>query len=158
MKIDAGLDGGTVRVRASVDDVKSNSQDLRLEVLLVQKEIRHLGENGILFHPMVVRALGGEKGDGFPLAAGGGSTVDVLFDLDAIGKQIRKELDDYEAGGHRGSPFKFTAKKDQIDRGSLAIVAFVHDGKTKHVLQAAYTDLTAGAGPGPVTDAAGNHQ
>src|ERR1035438_10070472 len=69
VKIDAGLNGGTVRVSAAVDDVKSDSKDLKVQILLVQKEIRHLGENGIRFHPMVVRAMGGEKGGGHGIQA-----------------------------------------------------------------------------------------
>jgi hypothetical protein len=139
--IDAGIEGGTVKVSAAVDAIKSGSKDLRVEVLLVEKEVRYLGENGILFHPMVVRAFGGEKGEGYPVAANAAGKFEAGFDLEAIGKQIRKELDEYEAAGHRGEPFKFKAKKDRIDAGHLAVVVFVHDAKSKHVLQAAYTDL-----------------
>ena len=153
VKIDAGLNGGTVRVSAAVDDVKSDSKDLKVQILLVQKEIRHLGENGVRFHPMVVRAFGGEKGEGYPIEANGKGTFDATFDLEAIGKDIRKQLDDYEAKGHRGESFKFTAKKDQIDRADLAVVVFVQDDKTKHVLQAGYVDLAAPVSPHPTTEA-----
>ena len=69
VKIDAGLNGGTVKVSAAVDGVKSDSKDLKVQILLVEKEIRHLGENGIRFHPMVVRAFGGEKGEGYAIDA-----------------------------------------------------------------------------------------
>ena len=153
VKIDAGLNGGTVKVSASVDNVRSDSTDLKVQILLVEKEIRHLGENGIRFHPMVVRAFGGEKGEGYAIEANGKGTFDATFDLEAIGKDIRKQLDEYEAKGHRGESFKFTAKKDQIDRADLAVVVFVQDDKTKHVLQAGYVDLGATASPHPVTEA-----
>jgi thiol-disulfide isomerase/thioredoxin len=153
VKIDAGLNGGTVKVSAAVDNVKSDSQDLKVQILLVEKEIRHLGENGIRFHPMVVRAFGGEKGEGYAIEANGKGTFDASFDLEAIGKDIRKQLDDYEAKGHRGESFKFSAKKDRIDRSDLAVVVFVQDGKTRHVLQAGYVDLGTPAGPHPVTEA-----
>jgi thiol-disulfide isomerase/thioredoxin len=153
VKIDAGLNGGTVRVSAAVDGVKSDSQDLKVQILLVEKEIRHLGENGIRFHPMVVRAFGGEKGDGYKIEANGKGTFDASFDLDAVSKDLRKQLDDYEAKGHRGEAFKFTAKKDQINRAGLAVVVFVQDDKTRHVLQAGYVDLATAAGPHPVTEA-----
>jgi thiol-disulfide isomerase/thioredoxin len=149
----AGLNGGTVMVSAAVDKVKSDSQDLKVQILLVEKEIRHLGENGIRFHPMVVRAFGGEKGEGYAIEANGKGTFDASFDLEAIGKDIRKQLDDYEAKGHRGESFKFSAKKDQINRAGLAVVVFVQDGKTRHVLQAGYVDLGTPAGPHPVTEA-----
>ena len=158
VKLDAGLKGGTVKVSASVNGVKSDSKDLKVQIVLVEKEIRHLGENGIRFHPMVVRAFGGEKGEGYPIEANGKGTFDATFDLDAIGKEIRKELDEYEAKGHRGESFKFTAKKDQIDRSDLAVVAFVQDDKTKHVLQAAYIDLGTPAHTRPATEANGNQE
>ena len=154
VKIDANLNGGTVRVSAAVDHVKSDSKDLKVQILLLEKEIRHLGENGIRFHPMVVRAFGGEKaGEGYKVEANGKGTFEASFDLEAIGKDIRKQLDEYEAKGHRGEPFKFSAKKDQIDRADLAVVAFVQDDKTRHVLQAAYVDLGAPAGTRPAAEA-----
>ena len=153
LKIDASLNGGTVKVSAAVDNVKSDSKDLKVQIVLVEKEIRHLGENGIRFHPMVVRAFGGEKGEGYKIEANGKGTFDATFDLEAIGKDIRKQLDEYEAKGHRGEPFKFSAKKDQIGRADLAVVAFVQDDKTRHVLQAGYVDLGAPAGARPATEA-----
>jgi thiol-disulfide isomerase/thioredoxin len=152
VKIDAGLNGGTVKVSAVVDNVKSESKDLKVQILLVEKEIRHLGENGVRFHPMVVRAFGGEKGEGYGMEANGKGSFDASFDLEAIGKDIRKQLDEYEAKGHRGEPFQFSAKKDQIDRADLAVVVFVQDDKTKHVLQAGYADLGAHAGTSPTTE------
>ena len=153
VKIDASLNGGTVKVSAAVDNVKSDSKDLKVQIVLVEKEIRYLGENGIRFHPMVVRAFGGEKGEGYKIEANGKGTFDATFDLEAIGKDIRKQLDEYEAKGHRGEPFKFSAKKDQIGRADLAVVAFVQDDKTRHVLQAGYVDLGAPAGARPATEA-----
>jgi thiol-disulfide isomerase/thioredoxin len=153
VKIDASLNGGTVKVSAAVDNVRSDSKDLKVQIVLVEKEIRYLGENGIRFHPMVVRAFGGEKGEGYKIEANGKGTFDASFDLEAIGKDIRKQLDEYEAKGHRGEPFKFSAKKDQIGRADLAVVAFVQDDKTRHVLQAGYVDLGAPAGARPATEA-----
>jgi len=158
LKIDAGLNGGTVKVSATVDSVTSDSKDLKVQILLVEKEIRHLGENGIRFHPMVVRAFGGEKGEGYAIEANGKGSFGASFDLEAIGKDIRKQLDDYEAKGHRGESFKFSAKKDQIDRTGLAVIVFVQDEKTKHVLQAGYVDLGAPAGTRPTTEANGSVQ
>ena len=158
VKIDAGLNGGTLKVSAAVGDVKSDSKDLKVQILLVEKEIRHLGENGIRFHPMVVRAFGGEKGEGYAIAANGKGTFDASFDLEAISKEIKKELDEYEAKGHRGESFKFSAKKYDIDRGDLAVVVFVQDDKTRHVLQASYVDLGAPTGTRPTTEAIGSVQ
>ena len=158
VKIDAVLHGGTVTVAAAVDNVKSESKDLKVWILLVEKEIRHLGENGIRFHPMVVRAFGGEKGEGYKIEANGKGTFDASFDLEAIGKDIRKQLDAYEAKGHRGEPFKFSAKKDQVNRADLAVVVFVQDDKTRHVLQAGYVDLGTPVSPPAVTESNGTRQ
>ncbi|MEO8371298.1 MAG: Omp28-related outer membrane protein [Candidatus Solibacter sp.] len=157
VKIDAGINGGTVKVSALVDGVKSESTDLKVQILLVEKEIRHLGENGVRFHPMVVRGFGGEKGEGYAIKANGSGTFEASFDTEAMGKEIRKQLDEYEAKGHRGEKFTFSAKKDQINRADLAVVVFVQDDKTKHVLQAAYVDLGTPATARPTTDANGNN-
>ena len=149
VKVDASLNGGTVKVSTAVDRVKSDSKDLKVQVLLVEKEIRHLGENGIRFHPMVVRAMGGEKGAGYALKADGG-TFDTTFDLDAVSKALKAHLDEYESS-HKG--FTFSAKRDQIDRADLAVVVFVQDDKSKKVLQAAYVDLSTGQRSHPTTEA-----
>jgi len=101
---------------------------------------------------MVVRAFGGEKGEGYAIEANGKGTFDASFDLGAIGRDIRKQLDEYEAKGHRGETFKFSAKKDQIDRTRLAVVVFVQDDKTRHVLQAGYVDLGTPVSPHPITE------
>ena len=153
VKIDAGLHGGTVKVSAAVDGVKSDSKDLKVQILLVEKEIRHLGENGIRFHPMVVRAFGGEKGEGYAIDANGKGPSMPASIWKRSARKSRQQLDDYEAKGHRGETFKFSAKKYQIDRDDLAVVVFVQDDKTRHVLQAGYVDLGAPARPHPTTEA-----
>jgi hypothetical protein len=90
---------------------------------------------------MVVRAMGGKDDDGFPLEPGAPVSVEQAWDLDQVSAGLKTHLDDYEAKGHRGNSFKFIEKKYRIDRGSLAIVVFVQDAKTKHVLQSAFVDL-----------------
>jgi thiol-disulfide isomerase/thioredoxin len=129
----ATLSGKTVNVNARVVGVKSESKDLKVEIALVEKELRYNGENGIRFHPMVVRSI-----KSFDLS---GERYQHSFDVDAIAKAIKDHLDDYESKGHRGESFQFTEKKYQIDPAHLAVVVFVHDDKTKHVLQAGYIDL-----------------
>ena len=155
VKLDASLTATSVKVSAAVDGVTSESKDLKVQILLVEKEIRHLGENGIRFHPMVVRAIGGEKGEGYKLAGDGKGTYEASFDLAAVSDAIKAHLDDYEAKGHRGETFKFTAKKYEINRNDLAVVVLVQDDKTHHVLQSAYVDLGAPAGSHPTTETGG---
>ncbi len=140
----ASARGNVVSVNARVYGVKSESKDLEVEIALVEKDLRYNGENGIRFHPMVVRAI-----RSFDLA---GETYQHSFDLAAISKAIKDHLDDYEAKGHRGEPFKFSEKKYEIDRNRLAVVVFVHDAKTRHVLQAGFIDL-AGEAPHPTLEA-----
>jgi thiol-disulfide isomerase/thioredoxin len=130
----AVLEGNTVRVNASASDVKSESKELKVVALLLEKQIRYTGENGIRFHPMVVRAVASA-----PVSSG---AFEKKFDLDAVSASLKSSLDDYEAKGHRGKVFKFTEKKYQIDRADLAVAVFVQDPKDRHVLQAAYIDLS----------------
>lgn len=156
IRIDALISGNSVRANAVVDPVKADFKELRVQLLLVEKELRFNGENGVRFHPMVVRAFGGEKGEGYPLQAAGGNFA-ASFDLDVVSKAIKEHLDDYESKGHRGETFKFIEKKYAINRGNLAIVAFVQDSKTKHVLQAAWMDLAA-PGANPSTEVNANPQ
>jgi len=141
LNVRAALTGNTVKVTAAVDPVKSESKDLKVHVLLLEKELRYSGENGIRFHPMVVRAMGGKDDEGFALAPGEAASFDQSWDLDKVSAGLKAHLDDYEAKGHRGNSFKFIEKKYQIDRGNLAIAVFVQDAKTKHILQSAYIDL-----------------
>ncbi len=152
LRVEAALIGETVSVTAFVQGAKSDSPDLKLHVLLVEKEIRFNGENGIRFHPMVVRAAGGPKDNGFAVAPNTWFTQEQTFDLDHVSAVLRAHLDDYEAKGHRGESFKFAEKKYQINRGELAVVAFIQDDKTKHVLQAVYVDLNPQPAPRMVSD------
>ena len=141
VSVGASLSGSKVNVKALVKDVKTESKDLRLQIVLAEKELRYSSENGVRFHPMVVRAIGGPKAEGFALTAQGG-TFEQAFDLDQISAAIKNHLDDYEAGGHRGESFKFSEKKYEIAHNDLAVVVFVQDTKTRHVLQAGYLDLS----------------
>jgi thiol-disulfide isomerase/thioredoxin len=139
--VQASVLDNSVKVRATVAAVKTESKDLKVHVLLLEKELTYSGENGIRFHPMVVRAMGGKDDDGFALDPANPASVEQSWDLDTISASLKTQLDDYEAKGHVGNSFKFIEKKYQIDRGNLAVVVFVQDSKNKHVLQTAFVDL-----------------
>jgi thiol-disulfide isomerase/thioredoxin len=132
----AAVSGNLVKVTGSADGVKGEPADVKVQVLLVEKEIRYTGENGIRFHPMVVRAIGEEKT----------GTFSRTFNLDEVSAALKKHLDEYEAGGHRGEAFKFIEKKYAIDHANLAVVVMVQNMKTKHILQSAMVDLSTGGG------------
>jgi tetratricopeptide (TPR) repeat protein len=134
--------GDVVKASVVVDQIKASSPDLKIQLALAEEEIRYTGENGVRFHPMVVRSLGGKDANGFALAASGPTTVEWTFDVKAMSDQLKKYLDDYEKAGHRGDTFTFLDKKYQIDSNNLSLVAFVQDMKTKAVLQTVYVKLS----------------
>src|SRR5262245_46372566 len=105
IRTEASLNGNTVRVKAAVDRLSGGSGDLKLHIALVEKELRFTGENGVRFHPMVVRAMAG-RGAGIPLR-GAPATFEHAFDLNEIGNAIRSHLEAYEVAGYRGEPFTF---------------------------------------------------
>jgi thiol-disulfide isomerase/thioredoxin len=150
--VNASVQGNSVKVTAGVAAVKSESKDLKIHILLLEKELRYSGENGIRFHPMVVRAMGGKDDDGFALEPGAPLSVEQVWDLDQVSTGLKKHLDDYEAKGHHESSFKFIEKKYQIDRANLAVAVFVQDAKTKHILQAAFVDLNPQAPHTPTSN------
>ncbi len=153
IRTQASLVGNELRVRTTVDRVASDSPDLKVQIALVEKELRFHGENGLRFHPMVVRAMAGKDGGGFALESPS-ATFNGSFDLTEISSFLKEHLDRYEAAGYRGEPFTFAEKMYQIRRDNLAVVVFVQDDQTKHVLQADYVDI---AGP-PAAISTGGRQ
>jgi thiol-disulfide isomerase/thioredoxin len=133
----ASLSGNSVKVTGSVEGIEDQSEDVKVEVLLVEKQVRYSGENGIRFHPMVLRAMSAEKAD---------EPFSHTFNLDDVSAALKKHLDEYEAAGHRGESFKFIEKKYAINHANLAVVVMVQDAKTRHILQAAMIDLSTGNG------------
>ncbi|MFN7944886.1 MAG: hypothetical protein U0Z53_06010 [Blastocatellia bacterium] len=136
LKIDAAMDGLVIKGMTTVSNVKSDSANLKLHVVLAEEKVRYSGENGIRFHPMVVRSVAGSDYGGFAVTAKDQQTFAWTFDLSAISAEAKKHLDEYEKTG-RSEPFTFSEKKDQIDPNSLTVVAFVQDEKSKAVLQSA---------------------
>jgi len=55
--------------------------------------------------------------------------------------------------GKDAKAMEYLISARQIDRADLAVVVFVQDDKTRHVLQAAYVDLGAAAGTRPAAEA-----
>ena len=138
LKLTAALEGDRVKANVTVDKITAASPDLKLQIALTEDELRYTGENGIRFHPMVVRSLAGKDSLGFAVASGGPTNVEWSFDLKAMSDQLKKYLDSYEQQGHRGDTFTFSEKKFQIDPNNLSLVAFVQNMKTKTVLQTVY--------------------
>lgn len=139
IELHAVREGNVVRVSGTVGQMRRDPKGVRAYVALVEKKIRYSGENGVRFHPMAVRSMAGD-GQGFALAPGGRTDIACSFDIAKISAELSKYLDDYEKYNDRFGPVQFIEKRATIDPADVAVVAFVQDPATKHVLQAVYTD------------------
>jgi hypothetical protein len=127
-----------IQVKADVSGVKSTAKNLKLQLVLVEERVRYSGENGVRFHPMVVRSVAGNgEVHGFALPPGRSLKVEHLFDIDEVTAAARDHLDDFEKTSTRFPNYKFLEKKHGVDAAKLSIVAFVQDEDTKAILQAA---------------------
>ena len=123
-----------------------SDRKLRLQVALVEEIVHYTGENGVRFHPMVVRSLAspGKDGLGFPLPLGKRSKILYTFDLAKTAAEAKAHLDDMEGGSSkRFGKFQFIERKSDISREHLRVVAFVQDEKTKDMLQAGSVAIKA---------------
>jgi tetratricopeptide (TPR) repeat protein len=142
IKLETALDGGVVKVRATVAKVESQSPSLRLNLALVEKSLRYGGENGVRFHPMVVRGMAGPGASGFRLLGPQPATFEQTFDLAQLTGELKAQLDGYE---ERNFGLKFSEKKHAIDAANLAVVAFVQDEARLQILQANQVDVKPGS-------------
>jgi tetratricopeptide (TPR) repeat protein len=143
LRVQAEQVGGKVLVKAAVSDIPAEKDakekpEYRVQIALVEQRVRYTGENGIRFHPMVVRALAGDSHGGFAMEGQGGA-FDAVFDVTAIVSDLKKHLDAQEARTDR--KVSFSEKKHEIDSSRLGVVAFVEDAKSKTILQSAYVGL-----------------
>jgi hypothetical protein len=143
LTLTARREGNRILVRASVEPAANNPENVRLQIVLAEKEIRYSGNNGIRFHPMVVRASAGMDDDGLAVEPSGPKLYEAVFDISTIDAGLTEYLDNFEAANDRFGPMHFTEKKDSIDAGGVAIVAFVQDMDSKRVLQTAYAEPDA---------------
>jgi tetratricopeptide (TPR) repeat protein len=147
IKLQAGMKNGKVDVAAEVGKTARTGkpdQKLRLQVALVEEIVHYTGENGVRFHPMVVRSLASTEKDklGFDIAPGQTTKVTHTFDVAKIVADANAHLDDMEGGAsQRFGKFQFIERKNAIDTSHLRVVAFVQDEKSKEILQAAVVDL-----------------
>ena len=87
----AALKDGTVTVSTAISNLAAkyaNAKDLTLHIALAEQELRFNGENGMRFHPLVVRAMaGGDK----PGIGGAAFSCDLGI-YGEVGKIIGKAL------------------------------------------------------------------
>ncbi|MEP7274415.1 MAG: hypothetical protein ABI882_23185 [Acidobacteriota bacterium] len=132
--LDAVADTGAVKVKATADQIKGGSK-IKLQIALAEDVLRFSGENGIRFHPMVVRSMAGPDAGGFVVDASKANSIEWTFDLNKITQELKAHLDDFEAQ-RKDDKFAFAQKKHEIDPSALTVVAFVQDDETKQILQA----------------------
>jgi thiol-disulfide isomerase/thioredoxin len=147
----AGIKGGNVDVAVEVGKTAKArtgkpDQKLRLQIALVEELVHYTGENGVRFHPMVVRSLASADKDklGFAVTPGRASKLTHTFDVAKVVADAKAHLDTMEGGAsERFGKFQFIERKNAIDMAQLRVVAFVQDETTREILQAAVVDLPA---------------
>ena len=151
----ATTDGTKVHVTATASNVKSEAKDLKLQIVLAEHELRFVGENGIRFHAMVVRGVGGENQGGFAVNASGETTAEWTFDLAAIREDVTKTLTAEMTKRHStetpgSTPREYRSEGHpmvEVDPSALSVIAFVQETKgdgaaqTRQVLQAAQANV-----------------
>jgi tetratricopeptide (TPR) repeat protein len=143
LKVDASLDGNSVRVKAAPSNLKAEGQPLKLHIALVEELLTYSGENGIRFHPMVVRSLAAEKG-GFTIDRTNPTTAEHTFDLAKIANDTKAYLEKYETEG-RHAPMKFSKMPVQMNINNLSVVVFLQEEQSKKILQSTYVKLGSGS-------------
>ena len=142
LKLEAALAGGVVKATVMPIGLGSDGDAVRLQIMLVEEMLTYSGENGVRFHPMVVRSIGGSNYGGFPVDRGAPAAVDHVFDLAQITDETQKYIDDYEkTRSSTQSGFAFSRKPVAMDSGNLAVVAFLQEEKSKKILQSSYVRL-----------------
>lgn len=141
LNLSALLENQMIKANVNYDSLPADLKDLKLNIALVEHEVSYMGENGIRFHQMVVRELGGEKREGFLLKDKSGK-FEWAFDLQKLSGELKEYLDKYELDTQKNRPdFVFSEKKHEVSSKNLAVVAFIQNDKTKNILQSAFFDL-----------------
>jgi tetratricopeptide (TPR) repeat protein len=131
--------GNTITTKVAVGKTPATAKKLRLHVVLAEERIRYSGENGVRFHPMVVRSIAMSDKDtqGWAVAPGRNFKTTYVFDVQKTMDEAKAHLDDFEVNNTRFGKFQFATKKHAIDGDTLYVVAFVQDEDSKEILQSA---------------------
>jgi tetratricopeptide (TPR) repeat protein len=146
LTVRASIAGDRVEAAATASNLPPDARDLRIHIALIERDLMYGGENGVRRHPMVVRAIAGEKGAGIPLAAS--STVTHAFDLvavrDSLERNVAAEVARRRANASTAvAELEFAAEgraMTTIDPTRLVVVAFIQ-GPDRRILQAARADV-----------------
>lgn len=141
LTVDASMpSSGSVTVKVTPSSLAADGEPVKLQILLVEEMLSYSGENGVRFHPMVVRSIAGEKYAGFAVDRKAPAATEHTFDIAKISAEHKAHLDDYEVNGRHGK-ITFSRKPTAINQGNLSVVVFLQEEKTKNVLQTAHVKL-----------------
>jgi len=131
IKAAAKHEGDKVTVDCDFSKVIKNAE---YNVVLVQLEEKHKGGNGIALHKMVVRDFATVKP---------GAKATATFNIAESEKATDAYLTEYEKTMQARRPdFKWSARRNKIDRSGLKVIVFVQDKETKQVHNAFVADVT----------------
>jgi tetratricopeptide (TPR) repeat protein len=149
VRVDATRSDSRIAVTARASGLPTDAANLRFHIVLAERHLVYLGENGIRHHAMVVRAVAGDNGSGIAIRGSSDTVVDHTFDLADISADVDRSLTDELArrrknpSSNAATPPDYRAEghaKTAIDPANLVVVAFVQDA-SKAVLQAARVDV-----------------
>jgi hypothetical protein len=132
--LEASIQGAMVRVKAAPGGLKTEGEPVKLQIALVEQLLSYSGENGVRFHPMVVRSLADAMQGGLTVNRSSPLPTEYYFDLAKISSDIQVYLDDYEVKGRPPNKITFAQavhdrRHRSRDRGVPA------GGKSKKVLR-----------------------
>jgi hypothetical protein len=133
LTLSAKRKGDKITLEVGVSDIAKPSDDLRLRVVLVEKEVAYKGRNGLPTHHHVVRHMAG--GDAGTVIKGKEGKFPFSVDLVAVKKNLNAYLDKV----NEKRPFE--TKDRPMELKNLRAVAFVQNDKTNEVLQAIVVDV-----------------
>jgi tetratricopeptide (TPR) repeat protein len=148
------LDKG-VKAVVAVYGLKDAAPDISLQLALVEDEVHYSGENGLRFHPLVVRNLARAAGAddyGFKVDPSRANNFTHTFDLDAISAENLRYYDEWpvernkEVNARIGGDAdfdvgRFKEQRHLINSDKLSVVAFLQDNKTRQILQSVFLRL-----------------
>jgi hypothetical protein len=137
--------GDKIDVSASVDELETTGEKVKLRVALVEEVVRYAGANGQRLHRHVVRALvappgvkgGGPAGVVMKQKSG---TYKVTIDVAEVRKSVSGYLDGVVKSGRQ-----FQTPGRPLELKKLKVVAFIQADDSKEVFQAAQVDVPDGA-------------
>lgn len=130
----AKKDGETVTAELQVK-AEDLPESATVKLVLVEKNIRYVGSNGVRFHHNVVRSYFGNV-EGTPVKDLKDGKHEGTVKLGELREALAKYLDDYAKNNR---PFPYPDRP--LDLDGLAVIAFVQDNATGKVFQAVQFNL-----------------